>query len=253
MYNTQMRILLNFVRSLGLDPVKFLRAIRYVPRYITDLASFVKKSKSMNFLLSPILTDYSDNSGSATGHYFWQDLICAQWIKSENPRKHLDVGSRIDGFIAHLLCFREVSIIDVRDLGYKIPGLSAIVFDIQKKIEMKSDSVSSLHSIEHFGLGRYKDNIDPNGHVKGLINISSLVEVNGCLYISFPIGNSRIEFNAQRIIDPLWPIEILQRFQLENFVAIPWKGAPIFNIHPRDVDKSIPNQAGLYKFRRIQD
>jgi hypothetical protein len=27
------------------------------------------------------------------------------------------------------------------------------------------DSISSLHAIEHFGLGRYGDTIDVNGHL----------------------------------------------------------------------------------------
>jgi hypothetical protein len=248
-----MRILLYSLREFGLDPIKFLRAIKFFPRYIRDILVYVARGRSLNFLLSPVLNDFSDNSGSATGHYFWQDLLCAQWIRKENPRKHLDVGSRLDGFISHLLTFRDVQILDVRDLGYEVPGLSTIVYDIQQPIDLKSDSVSSLHSIEHFGLGRYSDRIDPSGHINGLINISKFVEHDGYLYVSFPIGKPRVQFNAQRILDPSFPIHVLENFQLEEFVIIPWKGAPIFGVHPSDVNIEIANQAGLYKFRRINN
>ena len=34
------------------------------------------------------------------------------------------------------------------------------------------DSISCLHALEHFGLGRYNDPLDPNGHLKGFNNIS---------------------------------------------------------------------------------
>jgi hypothetical protein len=70
------------------------------------------------------------------------------------------------------------------------------------------------------------------------------------LYISFPIGEESVEFNAQRIIDPLWPEKILKDFKLEEFILIPWKGAPKFGLNPTDVDKKIQGQAGLYKFKR---
>jgi SAM-dependent methyltransferase len=62
-----------------------------------------------------------------------------------------------------------------------------------------SDSVSCLHALEHFGLGRYGDPIDPDGHLKGLAALSRLVRPGGVLYLSVPIGPDRIEFNAHRV------------------------------------------------------
>ena len=205
-------------------------------------------------LLSPVLKDYKESAGSAAGHYFWQDLICAQWVNSANPRSHFDVASRVDGFVAHLLASREVTILDIRPLTVTIPKLKVILGDAQSTLSDqagKFPSVSSLHSIEHFGLGRYGDLLDPNGHEKGLRNISSCVSPGGYLYVSFPIGKATVEFNAQRIIDPEWPQEFLPNFILEEFVLIPWRDQPIYGVEPREVDKSIWGQAGLYKFKRV--
>jgi hypothetical protein len=242
------------LRQFGLDPIRFVNASRFILRYLNDYVSFrAKVSKSTKVKFSPSLNDFNDSAGAADGHYFWQDLICAQWINDENPEKHFDVGSRVDGFIAHLLASREVILLDIRPLPYEIPRLTMFEGDIQVESQRKANSytsVSSLHSIEHFGLGRYMDPIDPLGHEKGLLNLAAMVTEGGFLYVSFPIGEHVIEFNSQRIIDPLWPQEILNDFELEKFVVIPWKGIPKLNAVPSEVDRNIFGQAGLYKFRK---
>jgi hypothetical protein len=250
-----MRRFLNVLRQFGFDPLATYRAFRGIPRFFSNYFFYSIKAKKLPNKLSPITRDFLDSAGSSDGHYFWQDLICAQWIFSNSPLEHFDVGSRIDGFIAHVASFRRVVMLDIRQVDSKIKNLEIIQGNAQESLlhlNRKFDSVSSLHSIEHFGLGRYGDSIDPLGHEKGLRNISELVTDNGLLYVSFPIGGSSVEFNAQRIIDPLWPINLLQDFELLEFVLIPWCGEPNFQILPELVDKQISGQAGLYKFRRIK-
>lgn len=250
-----MRRAIYVLRQFGLDPIRFLNASRFMVRYLIDYVSFrVKNSHPTKIKFLPSLNDFNDSAGAADGHYFWQDLICAQWINEENPDKHFDVGSRVDGFIAHLLANREVILLDIRPLPYKVPHLTVIEGNIQIESIRNAElynSVSSLHSIEHFGLGRYRDPIDPLGHQKGLRNLANMVKNGGSLYVSFPIGSHIVEFNSQRIIDPLWPLEILTDFKLERFLLIPWKGAPVENVSPSEVDRSIFGQAGLYKFRKL--
>lgn len=247
------RRFLNFMRQLGFDPLVTARAIRELPTYIASALSFRSVDKRKSFSWSPVLSDFNANSGSATGHYFWQDLICARWIFEQSPQSHFDVGSRVDGFIAHLLSFRPVTLLDIRPLDEVIPNLTIVLGDAQKELsqfESRYDSVSSLHSIEHFGLGRYRDEIDPQGHEKGLRNIADCVKPGGYLYVSFPIGESAVEFNAQRIIDPEWPLEYLKEFELVEFVLIPWKGLPKYGVKPDEVSRQIWGQAGLYKFKK---
>jgi hypothetical protein len=62
-----------------------------------------------------------------------------------------------------------------------------------------TDSLSCLHTIEHFGLGRYGDSIDPDGHLKGLAQLKRMVAPGGLIYLSTPIGPERVEFNAHRV------------------------------------------------------
>lgn len=251
-----MRGLLSLFRQIGFDPLRTATFFRFAPKYFRDLTLYAFKSKSLKFKLRPIFIDYAAAAGSADGHYFWQDLICARWVYENNPKKHFDVGSRVDGFIAHLLTSRTVIQLDIRDQPAKILGLEKILGDAQQDLShlnQEFDSVSSLHSIEHFGLGRYCDKIELDGHIKGILNISSLVSKGGSLYLSFPIGKESVEFNAQRILNPMLPIELLPHFELEEFVLIPWKGEPIRNYEPDQVDLNIWGQAGLYKFKRKHD
>ena len=87
--------------------------------------------------------------------------------------------------------FCKVTLIDIRPLDIEIEGLSYINADIQSGLPAHAaafDSVSSLHCIEHFGLGRYNDPLSLNGHEIGLLNISNLVSNGGNLYVSVPIG-----------------------------------------------------------------
>jgi SAM-dependent methyltransferase len=149
-----------------------------------------------------MLTEWEETSGSL-GAYFHQDLAVAKWIHDDAPIRHVDVGSRLDGFIGNLACFRNVDVIDIRPAPADIPGVRFHQLDLMAELPEKwiecTDSLSCLHTIEHFGLGRYGDAIDPKGHHRGLAQLKRMVAPGGTLYLSTPIGPQRVEFNAHRI------------------------------------------------------
>lgn len=183
------------------------RSLRGVPRYIRDLFHF-RSTYRGRFEILPCLHDWYEEGGSTKNEYFWQDLIVARRIFEANPQKHVDVGSRVDGFVAHLASFREIEVIDVRPITSQIPGIIFIEADLMQAVTMPGDeggycdSLSCLHAIEHFGLGRYGDPIDPQGYERGIRNMALLLKPGGRFYLSTPIGSERVEFNANRIFDP---------------------------------------------------
>jgi len=59
---------------------------------------------------NPQLHDRYMEAGATESEYFWQDLIVARWIQDANPERHVDVGSRIDGFVAHVASTREIEV-----------------------------------------------------------------------------------------------------------------------------------------------
>jgi hypothetical protein len=120
----------------------------------------------------------------------------------------VDVGSRVDGFVAHVASFRDVEVFDVRPISSQIPGIVFKQADLMRSDSLPTsqggycDSLSCLHAIEHFGLGRYGDPIDPVGHERGIANMALLLQPGGMFYLSTPIGRERVEFNANRVFDP---------------------------------------------------
>ena len=192
------------ITQFGIDPQKLFRSIKGIPRYVKDLLHFKSNYKG-RIELVPCLHDWSEEAGVTTDEYFRQDLLVARFIFSNNPKKHVDIGSRIDGFVAHVASFRELEIFDVRPVTAYIPGVTfkqANLMNPVKEMEGYCDSLSCLHALEHFGLGRYGDPVDPHGFESGLKNMTRLLCSHGIFYLSVPIGVDRVEFNANRVFDP---------------------------------------------------
>ena len=61
------------------------------------------------------------------------------------------------------------------------------------------DSLSCLHTIEHVGLGRYGDPIDPEGWVVAVRELARILAPGGRLYLGTPIGRERVCFNSERV------------------------------------------------------
>jgi hypothetical protein len=62
--------------------------------------------------LYPCLQEKDQESGVLTEHYFYQDLYVSRKVFQNNPIRHVDIGSRIDGFVAHVASFREIEVLD---------------------------------------------------------------------------------------------------------------------------------------------
>ena len=214
-------------RNAGLRPARLLSSLRGWRRYVHERGEFRKLAGAHELPWGdelPILGEWDDASGG-TGAYFLQDLIVARWIHEVNPQRHVDVGSRIDGFVGHLAVFREVEVLDIRPSPGEIPGVLFHQLDLMEELPEKwvgcTDSLSCLHTIEHFGLGRYGDPLDPLGHLKGLQQLKSMIAPGGCLYLSTPIGTERIEFNAHRIFSAATLLDWFgEGWEIEKFAMI---------------------------------
>lgn len=204
------------VREFGLDPVVMLRSLQGLPRYVGGLLCF-RAGYHGRLTLFPCLHDWREEGGSTTQEYFWQDLLVAQMISAANPKKHVDVGSRVDGFIAHVASFREIEVFDVRPISTRMPGIVFKQADLMKPLTGMAgycDSLSCLHSLEHFGLGRYSDPISASGYEQGISNMAALLKHGGVFYLSVPIGLARVEFNAHRVFDPRVIIDLAMKNRL---------------------------------------
>lgn len=214
---------LNLLSSL--KPKTLLRVLKGGPSFVRDFFRLKKQrgaDKTFPFgPLNPITFERHDESGTMSGHYFHQDLLIARKIFQSNPQKHVDIGSRTDGFVAHVAVFREIEILDIREQKSKVKNISfrkADLMELQEQMRNYCDSISSLHAVEHFGLGRYGDSIDYYGHRKAIENITHILKKGGTFYFSVPIGPQRIEFNAHRVFSVGYLLDLLsQHYDVRSF------------------------------------
>ncbi|MCD7726283.1 MAG: DUF268 domain-containing protein [Clostridiales bacterium] len=174
--------------------------------------------------LKLMTSDKKMAAGVPAAHYFAQDIWGGAKIYRNNPIKHYDIGSRLDGFIAHLLVFREVNYIDIRPLPFKIPRLHFIQGDATNLEGFENNSIESLssfHAIEHFGLGRYGDEVDPDAYLKVISNIQRVIKPGGHAYIGVPIGpKDKLVFNAHRIFAIRTILELFDEMKLQDIAVV---------------------------------
>jgi SAM-dependent methyltransferase len=242
----------------GLNFVQTARCVRGIPKFLQDYRAYRKQGPPVSFRpsvgqLMPMLTDYRGSAGAATGHYFHQDLWAARRIFRRRPARHIDIGSRIDGFIAHLLVFMDVQVIDILPLDSKVPGLYFHQDDATSLASLRDNSVvsiSSLHVAEHFGLGRYSDPVDPWAHVKFMNSLERVLAPGGSLYFSVPIGRERVEFNAHRVFDPETILTQFKGLRLSSFSYVDDRGALHEDRSPADVPGNTSHGCGLFDFTK---
>lgn len=208
------------LRNAGIRPGRWIQAMTGWRRYAADRRRFRESTGAGDWTWGrelPMLMEWTESSGSV-GTYFVQDQLVASWIFAACPERHVDVGSRLDGFIGSLSVFREVDVIDIRPQPHPVRNVCFHQLDLMGELPPcwieSTDSLSCLHTIEHFGLGRYGDPIDPDGYLKGLDRLKRMVKPGGLMYLSTPIGPQRIEFNAHRIF---------AASTLAGWFAIGWK------------------------------
>lgn len=143
----------------------------------------------------------------------------ARRVITSKPEKHIDIGSRIDGFIGHLLAAGvPTTQVDIRPLPHAPQGLSFLQDDATTLRKTKTGtiaSLSSLHATEHFGLGRYGDPIDPDACFTFMRSLARVLKKGGKLYFSTPIGRQRLEFNAHRVFAPATIIDTFTKAGLK--------------------------------------
>ena len=250
-----MNIFISILDFFGFD-IKKIYYLKNIPRYLKSLYIFLEMGGKINGY-SPYLIDFKLSARSHGGHYFHQDLIVASAIFSNNPLRHVDVGSRIDGFVAHVAAFRKIEIFDIRHLP-PLPyhNISYVQADLMDEIsfhENSTDSLSCLHAIEHFGLGRYGDPINPLGHKTAFNNLIKMLKPNGLLYISFPIGSAnKVIFNAHRIFHPTEIMDWTNSASLEliNFDMVDDDGYLQQSLDIYDLKKDLNYCCGIYTFRK---
>ncbi|MBL0919593.1 MAG: DUF268 domain-containing protein [Hydrogenophaga sp.] len=200
-----------------------LIGLAYLPRFIRHWMRFSRLSKDARLRLVDAYPNLCDWVASTPfdPHYFYQAAWLARQLASAPPAKHLDIGSDVK-LIGTLSAFVPTEFMDFRPLDATLTGLECTRGDILA-LPMADDSVTSvscLHVVEHIGLGRYGDPIDPEGSRKAIAELERVLAHGGRLFLSVPVGRERICFNAHRVFATKTIVDLFGKLNLISFSLV---------------------------------
>lgn len=133
--------------------------------------------------------------------YFLHDTWAFSRIYVLRPKVVVDVGSRAL-LVGLLACLVPTISVDIRPLPLAIGQLSRVNGSITD-LPFADESIELLNClsvIEHIGLGRYGDKLDPLGSFKAFAEVTRVVKKGGHFILAVPVGaKAACLFNAHRI------------------------------------------------------
>jgi hypothetical protein len=155
-------------------------------------------------------------------HYILHCAWAARVLAATRPALHVDIGSSLT-FSTQVSAFVPIDFYDLRPARLALTGLRSKSADLMALpfADGSLPSLSCMHTIEHIGLGRYGDPLDPDGDLKALAELTRVLAPNGDLLVVVPVGRPRIAYNAHRIYSHEMVLAALARLRLHEFTLIP--------------------------------
>lgn len=178
--------------------------------------SFLAHFTPQNILSGPIHETYDHASWlhvMAIDHHLMHvrhDTVAV--IGSESPW--------VEAILLNMGC-RHVTTVDYQKIVCEDPRITTVSCDQFSKGSKEYDAIFSYSSIEHSGLGRYGDELDPEADLKEMDLIYQLLKDDGLVFLGIPVGKDGISWNAHRIYGR-------KRLQLmfRQFRELDWIGTP---------------------------
>ena len=227
------------------------RAIYQVKFFITfplivgSYLKYVRKDKQKRFpipisSIMPCLFENIPYTRFDT-HYVYHTAWAARKVEEIGAKQHVDISSSLY-FSAIVSAFKPVLFYDFRPANLNLSNLTSKSANLTK-LHFESNSIESLscmHTVEHVGLGRYGDTIDPQGDIQAAKELGRVVTGGGSLLFVVPIGKPRIQFNAHRIYSYRMVVDMFPNFTVKEFSLIPDNALEtglIYNATEKEADK----------------
>lgn len=244
----------NLLRSWILpfvDPRRVM-SLAYLPRFLSDLRAYRRLAPAEAVHLSDLYPCLSDRVASTPfdPHYFFQGAWLSRRLVQNRPELHVDIGSSVT-MVSVLSAQVPVVFVDYRPLQVEVPGILSVGGDLKRLpfVDRGLASVSSLHVIEHVGLGRYGDSLDPEGSRAAARELARVVRPAGRLYLSVPVGRERVCFNAHRVFAPPTIVSYFSGMQLQGFALVDDAGR-FRNDAPFEAAADLDYGCGMFEFMK---
>lgn len=236
-----------------IDPRKLISWV-FLPRYLKHWNQYQVLSGKKLFVNDsyPCLTDWI-SSTPYDPHYFYQGAWLSRCLSLSRPVFHVDIGSSVLT-VGVISSFMPTVFMDYRPLNAKLPNLFNIGGSIVSMpfADASIKSLSCMHVLEHIGLGRYGDPLDPDGPRKAAAELSRVLSKGGRLYLTTPVGRERVCFNAHRVFSPMGLLDMLPGLSLRTFSWVDDSGHFYEGGRPED---AVTNEyaCGFYEFEKLHD
>jgi SAM-dependent methyltransferase len=247
-----------FIRDWSVRQVKQVLIIlpKKIIRFIGLLSEFsrFRHRSDGRFALhwSELYPCLSDNTGTTPfdQHYIYHPAWAARILAKIRPAYHVDISS-ILSFSSIVSAFVPIRFYDYRPAELNLEGLQSGQADLLR-LPFNDSSVPSLscmHTIEHVGLGRYGDPLDPQGDLKAIAELKRVLQPGGDLLFVTPVGKPKIAFNAHRVYSYAQIVEYFSPLELKEFSLVPDSGGLL-----RDADPAVSDAqeygCGCFWFRK---
>jgi len=225
---------------------KKIRNIILYLAFVKDYKHFRKLSRNDNrFQISwenrrPCLKEKTSYS-KFDSHYIYHSAWAARVLAKTKPESHIDISSTLY-FCSIVSAFIPVKFYDYRPAQLNLNNLTSKKADLLS-LPFPDNSIKSLscmHTVEHIGLGRYGDPVDPKDDLKAITELKRVLAPGGNLLFVVPIGKPNIIFNAHRIYSYDQIKKYFSELKLQEFSLIPDnadKRGVIKNASKKEADK----------------
>ncbi len=234
------------------DPIWALQGLAGYLRYFADWRQYGQMSGAEPIRLSDAYPQVHDCTPTSPfdAHYFYVNGWAMRRVIAATPRFHVDIASQV--IFPNLLgAVLPVIFVDYRPLEARLTGVQCMGGNLLG-LPFASGSIASLsclHIVEHIGLGRYGDPLNPHGTYIATQELARVLAPGGNLFLATPIGRPRLCFNAHRIHTADAIRAMLPELELVEFSGIHDDGQYIEHTQI-DAFRDSHYACGLFWFKR---
>jgi SAM-dependent methyltransferase len=155
-------------------------------------------------------------------HYIYHTAWAARVLARMRPEVHVDISSYLY-FCTIVSAFVPIKFYDYRPADLQLSNLTSETANLLALpfADQSVQSISCMHVVEHVGLGRYGDPLDPGGDLKAMAELTRVLAPSGNLLFVVPLGKPVVMFNAHRIYSYDQVVNYFGELELKEFALIP--------------------------------